>query len=760
MFLIFLKGIPMNISDLIAQMTLQEKAALCTGATPWLTLGVERLGLKPITMTDGPHGLRRSVDLTSLITDSFPATCFPVAAALASSWDKDLLVEMGQALADECIAQGVDILLGPGMNIKRTPLCGRNFEYFSEDPVLAGEMAAALIKGVQSKGVGTSLKHFAANNQETRRFTVDAVVDERTLHEIYLAGFEIAVKQAQPWTVMCAYNSLNGAFCSENAYLLTGVLRDLWKFEGFVVSDWGAVHDRVAGLRAGLDLEMPGPRPYRVQAVIDAVVSGELDEAVLDRAVERLLTIILRAQQTPKGQTTIDIDAHHALARRIASDCIVLLKNEDHLLPLKGNENLAVIGQAAQTPVFQGGGSSHINSTRVDSPLDLLKERAEVQYTVGDGGVFDVVDQRAIDEAVTASRAADVALLFIALPASIESESYDRQGLDLTPQQVALIQAVGRANPRTVVVLNNGSAIDMRAWIGDVSAVIEAWLPGQAGAGAVIDVLYGDVNPSGKLGETFPLKIQDTPAYLNFPGENNEVRYGEGIFVGYRAYEALGREVLFPFGYGLSYTRFEYSNLRVASTSFTLGTIPEITLDVTNTGPVAGKEIVQLYVHDVQARLVRPPKELKSFAKVALEAGETKRVSFNLTDRAFSYYDPAYGRWLAEAGEFDISIGSSSADIRLAQRVTLTEGTVLPCIINMNSTLGEWLADPRAAELIQPWFAQMAVSGEDEALGMNMATFFLDLPLPVVLAFQGMADNTSPHDIIAGLIAKLGAEWS
>ena len=741
-----------RVAELMNQLTLEEKAALCTGATPWTTLGIERLGLKPITVSDGPHGLRRSVDVSTMITDSYPATCFPVAAALASSWDTELLYEMGQALADESIALDVDILLGPGMNIKRSPLCGRNFEYFSEDPVLAGEMAAALINGVQSKGVGTSLKHFAVNNQETRRFTVNAVVDERTLHEFYLAGFEIAVKKGQPWTVMCAYNSLNGDYCSQNSYLLTEVLRDTWGYKGFVVSDWGAVHDRVAALQAGLELEMPGPTPYRVQAVIDAVEAGDLDEAVLDRAVERLLNIILRAHETPKGQASIDIDAHHALARHIAADCVVLLKNENNLLPLKGDKCLAVIGQAAQTPVFQGGGSSHIKSTRVDSPLEHLKERAEIQYAVGDG-VTESIGQSHIDEAVTVARAADVALLFIALPASIESEGYDRKDLHLTPQQVALIQAVARANPRTVVILNNGSAIDMRAWIGDVSAVIEAWLPGQAGAGAIVDILYGDVCPSGKLAETFPLKLTDTPAHLNFPGENNEVRYGEGIFVGYRAYDALERDVLFPFGFGLSYTQFEYSNLHIASSSFTIAEIPEISLDVTNTGQVAGKEIVQLYVHDVQARLQRPPKELKAFAKVSLEAGETKRVSFKLTDRAFSYYNPAYGQWLAEAGEFDILIGSSSADIRLTQHVTLTEGTSLPSIIDFESTVGDWMDDPRGAELIQPLLASMAGVGDTGSLGMDMASFFRDLPLTVLLGFQG----ASP-DIVAGLIGKLRAE--
>jgi beta-glucosidase len=742
-----------KIAALISQMTLQEKAALCTGATPWRTHNIERLGLHSIILSDGPHGIRRLTDVETMMGETCPATCFPVAAALAASWDAELLYELGQALAEESIALNVDIVLGPGINIKRSPLCGRNFEYYSEDPVHAGEMAAALINGVQSKGVGTALKHFAVNNQETRRFTIDAVVDERTLYEIYLAGFEIAIQKGKPWTVMCAYNSVNGEYCAENSYLLTEVLRDKWDYQGFVMSDWGAVHDRVESLRAGLELEMPGPSPHRTRAVVDAVECGDLDEAILNRAVERLLRIIFCARQTAKGQTTIDVDAHHMLARRVASECIVLLKNDDKVLPLKGDERLAVIGQAAVTPVYQGGGSSHINSTRVDSPLAFLEERAPVQYTAGDTSIE--LEQPAIEEAVAVATDADVALLFIALPASIESEGYDRPDLNLTPQQVALIQAVAAANPRTVVILNNGSAVDMRAWIDDVAAVVEAWLPGQAGAGAVVDILYGDVNPSGKLAETFPLELRDIPSYLNFPGENNTVRYGEGVFVGYRAFDALCRDVLFPFGFGLSYTHFEYSDLRVSSTEFVIGQSLEVSVDVKNTGPVAGKEIVQLYVCDHQARLRRPPKELKAFAKVSLNPGETKRVTLTLNERAFSYYDPAYGQWVAEAGAFEILVGSSSADIRLAQTVDLTQGTPLPSIIHLESTLGDWMADPRGAEIVGPFLAQMLGSREGDTLGVDMMRFFQDLPLTVLFGFQGGEADASPQQMVTELIDKL-----
>ncbi|QPC85137.1 glycoside hydrolase family 3 C-terminal domain-containing protein [Phototrophicus methaneseepsis] len=735
-------------------MTLREKAGLCTGATPWQTLTVERLGLKHITVSDGPHGVRRAVDPSQMINESYPATCFPVAATIVSSWDTELLEEMGQALADECIALDVDILLGPGNNIKRTPLCGRNFEYFSEDPTLAGEMAASLIRGIQSKGVGTSLKHFAVNNQETRRFTINAEVDERALHEIYLRGFEIAVKKGNPWTLMCAYNRVNGDYCSEHRYLLTNVLREQWGYEGFVMSDWGAVHDRVAAVKAGLELQMPGPAAHSVQAVIDAVETGELDEAILDQAVERLLKIILRAQETPKGTGSFDIEKHHALARRIASESMVLLKNDDNLLPLSGEETIAVIGTASQTPVFQGGGSSHINTTKVDSPWDMLKERAEVRYASGDS-VTETVSQGEIEEAVVVAKDADVALLFIALPASIESEGYDRPNIHLTAQQEALILAVAQANPRTVVILNNGSAIDMRAWIDSVPAVLEAWLPGQAGAGAIIDILYGDVNPSGKLGETFPLKLSDTPAHFNFPGDDKEVRYGEGIYVGYRAYDEQERQVLFPFGYGLSYTQFEYSHLQLSSSSFALDETLQVSVDVTNTGKHAGKEIVQLYVHDAESRLKRPAKELKAFAKVALQPGETKTVTMKLDDRAFSYYDPAYGQWLVEAGDFDILVGRSSVELHLSAQVHIAEGTPLPSILNKESTLSDWMQDPRGEKIVQPMLDDMFGDDSSDTLGMDSMTFFQDLPLTVLIGFSGEANEKSPDEQVEDLLEDL-----
>ena len=527
-----------DIQSIVTQMTLEEKAALCTGASAWTTVPVERLGVPEMTVADGPHGVRRVPDVHAMMAESLPATCFPTASCLASTWDVDLLHEMGEALAEECIALNVDVLLGPGVNMKRSPLGGRNFEYFSEDPYLAGEMAASLVDGIQGKGVGTSLKHFAANNQESQRFSISAEVDERTLNEIYLPAFETVVKRTQPWTVMCAYNKLNGTYCSENSELLVDILKDKWGFEGLVVSDWGAVHDRAASLKGGLDLEMPGPQAHRVQALVEAVRSGELDEPILDEAVRRILTIVFKAQETAKGGD-FDVDAHHALARKIAAEGMVLLKNNG-LLPLKGQQHIAVIGRAAEEAHFQGGGSSHINPTQVAVPFKELQNQAgdsELSFAAGYPS-DNAFRQDLIDQAVGVAESADCALLYIALPSFKESEGYDRPDLDLTEQQVALIKAVAKVQPNTAVILNNGAPVAMSAWIDDVAAVLEAWMMGQAGGGAIADILFGKVNPSGKLAETFPLKLADTPAHINWPGDVGVVRYGEGLYIGYRYYDA------------------------------------------------------------------------------------------------------------------------------------------------------------------------------------------------------------------------------
>ncbi len=753
-----------SVQKIIDQMTLEEKAALCTGASAWTTTPIERLDVPEMLVSDGPHGVRRVPDIHAMGAKSLPATCFPTASSLASTWNVDLIHEMGQALGEECLTLNVDVLLGPGANMKRTPLCGRNFEYFSEDPFLAGELAASLINGVQSKGVGTSLKHFAANNQESERFVINTKVDERTLREIYLPAFETAVKKGKPWTVMCAYNKLNGTYCSEHHHLLTEILKDEWKFEGLIVSDWGAVHDRVAALKAGLDWQMPGPRERDVKALVDAVRSGELDESVLNESVRRILQVVFKAAETPK-KGKFDSDAHHALARRVAGESIVLLKNNG-LLPLKDPQHIAAIGRAAEQAHFQGGGSSHINPTRVDVPFKELQSRAvKVELTYAEGYPADNSSQPAlINEAVKIAQAADVAVLYIGLPWYKESEGYDRRDLDLTEQQVALIKAVARAQPNTVVVLNNGAPLDMRAWLGDVAAVLEAWMMGQAGGGAIADALFGITNPSGKLAETFPMKLSDTPAHINFPGGNGEVNYGEGLFIGYRYYDYKDVGVQFPFGYGLSYTTFEYSKPKISSKTFKDVDGITVSVDVKNVGKVVGKEIVQVYVRDVQSKLVRPLKELKGFAKVDLKPGETKTVTIKLDFRSFAYYHPGHKGWITENGEYEILIGASSRDIRFTETVELQSTLKLASILNRESTVRDWKEDARGGPIFEPVFQEIlagmramfgAAENETADIGMDMTGFLMEMPLYSILQFQENALSAPAIDRVDALLKRV-----
>lgn len=754
-----------QIGEIVSKMTLEEKANLCVGASSWTTTSVERLGVPELIMSDGPHGVRKVKDPDSMVQESMPATCFPTASCTASTWDVELLHKMGEALAEECIALNVDVLLGPGTNMKRSPLCGRNFEYFSEDPFLAGELAASYIKGVQSKGVGTSLKHFAANNQEYQRFTISSMVDERTLREIYLPAFEKAVKAGKPYTVMCSYNKLNGTFASENYHLLTEILKDEWGFEGLVVSDWGAVRNRVAALKGGLDLEMPGKHDLFVKQVIDAVHAGELDEKLLDESARRILKVVFQAKKTAK-QGSFDAEAHHQLAARIATEGVVLLKNNG-LLPLKPGKQIAVVGRAAEAAHFQGGGSSHINPTNVSVPFKELKALGgDAEFSYAEGyPVDDTFRQDLIDQAVTISQSADVAVLYIALPTYKESEGYDRVDLDLTRQQVELIKAVSKVQPNTVVVINNGAPVAMDEWIDGVAAVLEGWMMGQAGGVAIADVLFGKVNPSGKLAETFPKKLEDTPAYINWPGEAGDVRYGEGLFIGYRYYDYRKVPVLFPFGYGLSYTTYEYSNAKTSKSTFKDTEGVTVSVDVTNTGKFAGKEIVQVYVHDQKSKLVRPEKELKGFAKVELKPGETKTVSIPLDFRSFAYYHPAYKQWVAEEGEFDLLIGASSQDIRHTLTVKLESTRELPCILHMNSTINEWVEDPRGKKAFEPiyeQFQQLAKTtfigdeseGTEAAIGMDVMQMFGEMPLVSVLLWVQRGLPKPAEELVADMLAQ------
>jgi beta-glucosidase len=706
----------MTVDEVLAALTLEEKAALLDGADFWHTEPVERLGVPGIMLTDGPHGLRKQAEGADHLglNASVPATCFPPAAGLASTWDVALLDRIGEALARECRAQSVAVLLGPGVNMKRSPLCGRNFEYFSEDPALAGELASALVTGLQRLGVGASLKHYAANNQETERMTVSADVDERTLREIYLPAFERVVTRAQPWTVMCSYNRINGVYASEDPWLLTEVLRDQWGFEGLVVSDWGAVNRRDRAVAAGLDLEMPSSGGSGTRAVLAAVRAGTLPEADVDRAVARVLRLVERSQPALAPGQTFDADAHHALAREAAAASAVLLKNEGGALPLAAQGGpVAVIGEFARTPRYQGAGSSQVNPTRLDTALDTLRsalDGREVTFAPGFTIESDAADPALTEEAVRAAADAEVAVLFLGLPPSYESEGYDRDHMDLPAHQIDLLHAVADANPNVVVVLSNGSAVTVAPWQDRARAVLEGWLLGQAGGSATADLLTGAVNPSGKLAETIPVRFTDNPTIGNFPGEHGHVRYGEGLLIGYRWYDAHRLPVAYPFGHGLSYTTFGYGDLTCEVRAD--GDAPEVvaTLTVTNTGDRAGQETVQLYVTDPQASVYRPEQELRAFTKVRLAPGESTPVTFTLDARAFAFWHDGAARWVVEGGEFGVRVGASSRDIRRTGTVTLRGQDVRPPL-TVESSVDAWLAHPQAG----PWLGEQ-LTGEFRAM--------------------------------------------
>jgi len=661
---------------LVAQMTLQEKAGLCSGKNFWFLEGLERLDLPSVMVTDGPHGLRkqnRQADHVGL-NKSIPATCFPTASALASSWDLELLERVGVALGEQCVAEDVAVLLGPGLNIKRHPLCGRNFEYFSEDPLLSGKFAAAMVAGVQSQGVGTSIKHFAVNNQEHARMFVDAIVDERTLREIYLRGFEIAVRESQPWTVMCAYNRLNGEYCSEHNWLLNKVLREDWGFEGLVVTDWGATNDRVKGIGSGLDLEMPGSGGVNDKMVLEAINNGYLTEAVLDRAVERNVALSLLGQDVHVNKLTVDHPTHHQLAQQAAEQSAVLLKNDDQLLPLNTSATVAVIGAFARRPRYQGTGSSQVNPTQLDNvweAISTILPAEQLRYAPGYDPKTSVDDFRLIDEAVACAREADTVVLFAGLPTLFESEGFDRSHMDLPGQHNKLISAVCAANPNTVVVLSNGSPVRM-PWIREPKAILEAYLSGQAGGGAVANLLFGIANPSGKLAETFALAQTDLPADKNFPGRNRQVQYREGPYIGYRYFNSADKPVLFPFGHGLSYTQFSYAEPQPSDAQFTQGETLSISVDITNTGEHAGAEVVQLYVKALRSDVYRPSHELKAFAKIHLAPGATGTVNLKLDDTSFRFFDQGHRDWVVEPGEYELQIGASSRDIRQVHNLQVT----------------------------------------------------------------------------------------
>ncbi|MBO5226756.1 MAG: glycoside hydrolase family 3 C-terminal domain-containing protein [Ruminococcus sp.] len=713
----------MNIKEIISQLTLEEKAGLCSGGDFWHTKAVERLGVPSLMMSDGPHGLRKQDETADNmgINESIKAVCFPTGSAAAASFDRELMEKMGQALGNECQAENIAVILGPAVNIKRSPLCGRNFEYYSEDPLVAGETAKHFIKGVQSKNVGTSIKHFYANNQEHRRMSSSSCMDERTAREIYLAAFENAVKEAKPWTVMCSYNRINGTYAADDKKALTDILRGEWGFDGYVVSDWGAVSDRCTALEAGMDLEMPSSFGFRDAEIVQAVKDGRLSEEVLDTAVERVLTILERHLSGRDENAVFDRDADHELSREIAAECMVLLKNEENILPLDKNESIAFIGAFAENPRFQGGGSSHINSHRVESALEYANSKGyNVTYAKGYEAESNEPDEVLITEAVKAAQNADKAVVFAGLPDSFESEGFDRSHMRMPDCQNKLISEVSKANPNTVVVLHNGSPVEM-PWINEVKGILEAYLAGQASGGAAAQLLFGEKNPCGHLAETFPIKLEDNPSYLSFFGEGDYAPYREGVFVGYRYYSTKKMPVLFPFGHGLSYTSFNISGITTDRTSYTDKDCVKVTVNITNTGERQGKEVVQLYVlPEKNDFVIRPAMELRAYEKVALEAGETKTVTFTLDKRAFAYYDEVLDGWCVPTGDYTIAAGNSSANLTAQTVIHIDGRKYIPMEITQDTLLGDLLHIEGVMDVLKPYlgaFGQDSGSSDEDAMG-------------------------------------------
>lgn len=721
-----------DIKALLSHMTLEEKSSLCSGLNFWYLKGVERLGIPSIMVTDGPHGLRKQEgDVTEIgLTDSIPATCFPTASALAATWNRELIFSVGEALAEECKEEKVGVILGPGANIKRSPLCGRNFEYFSEDPYLSGEIAKSHIKGVQSLGIGTSLKHYAVNNQEYRRMTIDAVVDERALREIYLAGYEIAVKDAQPWTLMGAYNRLNGTYACEHPNLLRKILKDEWGHEGLVMTDWGAMNERVPALKAGLELEMPGTNNGNDAMIVAAVEAGILDESALDQAVERILGLIFKAEETLAEEFVYDRGAHHALARRTASEGAVLLKNEGKILPLKKTIKIALIGEMAVNPRYQGAGSSMVNPSRLDTIYDEIVKLSQVESLTYEPGYTikgKEFDQALIDEAVAISKDADVVVICVGLPDSYEAEGLDRDHMKMPESHNKLIEAIAAFHSKVVVVLSNGSPVEM-PWIDQVGAVLEGYLGGQAGAGAIVDILYGITNPSGKLAETFPVKLEDNSSYHYFPGGPKSVEYRESIYVGYRFFDTVSKEVLFPFGHGLSYTSFEYSGLQLSRSRMTDEDTLEVSLRVKNTGQMDGKEIVQLYVSPDAPGAFRPRAELKGFEKITLGVDEEKEVVFELDRRAFAYYSTGLNDWHVESGHYQILIGASSRDIRCQGEVQIDSGQGDVPVAEQDK-LSVYVNFPADGKISQDAFEELLGREVPSNLARDTDTYTLNTPI-------------------------------
>ena len=755
----------MDVKAIVSQMTLEEKAALCSGKNFWHLQTPERLGIEPVMVSDGPCGIRKQADAADHLglNASVPATSYPTGSCMACSFDRALFRESGVTLGHACQAEQLSVLLGPAANIKRSPLCGRNFEYLSEDPYLTGELAASYIDGVQSQNVGVSLKHFAVNNQEYHRMSSDSVVDERTLREIYLAGFETAVRRAKPWTVMCSYNRVNGTYAAENKRVHTEVLRDEWGFDGYVVSDGGATTaERVKCLEAGMDLEMPGKNAANDRQLVEAVQNGTMDEKVLDTAAERILTVVLKYLDHKKPETVIDFEADHEKARKIAAESMVLLKN-DGILPLKKDAKVAFVGEFARTPRFQGGGSSNVNAYKVTSALEAAETMGlHVSFAPGYATKTPEPDAALLEEAAKTAEAADVAVVFVGITDAMESEGFDRRTLSMPENHEALVAAVSKVQKNTVVVVMCGGCITM-PWLSDVRGVLYAYLGGEAVGPATLDLLFGDANPSGKLAESFPKRLEDNPSYLYYFGdEQNRTEYREGIFVGYRYYDKKSIDVLFPFGYGLSYTTFEYSDLRLDKAEMLDTDTLTVTVKVKNTGAVRGKEVVQLYVGMPQSRTIRPEKELRGFEKVELAPGEEKTVSFTLSKRAFAYYRTDIADWYAESGDYVIMAAKSSRDVACTATVRVTSTTEIKRVYTMNSTVEEIMESPVGREFIGKMIASSGLVPSDASEGPNlgegtaqmMEIMMREMPLRSLLAFGG---ENVPAGLGEMLLSQLNA---
>ena len=750
-----------KIKTLIKNLTLEEKVSLCSGSDFWHTKAIERSDIPAVMVSDGPSGLRKQ-DLDTdnpSVNKSIKAVCFPTSVSVAASFDESTAQSIGEAIGQECQAENVAAILGPGVNIKRSPLCGRNFEYYSEDPFLSGKMGAAFINGVQSKGVGTSLKHFCANNQEFRRNSYDSRIDERTLREIYLRSFEIAVRESKPWTVRCAYTLVNGVQMSENSRLLTEILRQEWGFDGLVMSDWGAVKDRVKGIAAGLDLEMPGSAGAYDDLVIQAVREGRLSEEALDVCVERILEFVFKAVENHDPDAVWDKEEDHRLARNLANECIVLLKNDNAVLPLKNDEYVLFIGGFAKNVRFQGGGSSHVNCENVDSVLLAVQWNSKIKFEEGFAAQDDSFDQRKFTGAVEAAKTADKVVIFAGLPPAYESEGYDRKHMDLPKVQNDLIDAVTAVNPHVIVVLENGSPVTM-PWIDDVEAVMEAYLCGEGAGVAIARALFGKVNPSGRLPETFPVRLEDNPAYIDFSGDCSAIDYREGIFVGYRYYTKKKIPVLFPFGYGLSYSTFTYGIMKTDTDKMKDNETVEVTVDVINESDIPGKEVVELYIEpDIpDTKVRRPVRELKGFKKVFLDAREKKTVGFILDKSAFAYYDTDISDWYVEPGDYKIEICRNADEVITYKTINVTPKKLKKRVYDENCVYKDLREDHFAWKIVKPYFDkyrreclgwQNADDSATEAFGSDPEVYLADTTLRnVVNMSQGAVTRQEMQDVL------------